>query len=63
MVISVNAKDIKKLIFSIENLFALKMQDRVRPAAIAKLIELFISSDLPENDFLFYRKKIFTMEE
>lgn len=34
------------------------MQERVKPAAIAKLIDLFVSLEFSENDFKFYRNKI-----
>ena len=58
MIISINCKNIGKLIFSIENLFSLKMQERVKPGVIAKLIEFFITNTLSDHEIQYFRKKI-----
>lgn len=41
MIISVNAKNLKKLLSSIENLFLLNQQLRVKPQVFVKILELF----------------------
>lgn len=63
MIISVSDKNLQKLVSSVENLITLKMQERVKPAVFAKIIDFYINSNLPHQDLVFYRKKIFELFE
>lgn len=55
MIISVNAKNLDKLIFSLDNLFKIDMHSKVKAPAFSKIIEFYM--DLFENVYLLVEER------
>jgi uncharacterized protein YbcI len=65
MYVSIDAKDLTKLIFSINNIFLLEQHERIKPAVYYNLISIFLSSypntaDIQRN---FFKSQIYNIFE
>lgn len=66
IIISVRAKNLNKLLFAIENMINIDMANRITSQILAKMIDIFISSDfsqMKDYDISYYRKKIIKVFE
>ncbi len=65
MYISIDAKDLNKVIFAINNLFMLDQHERLKPAVYYNLISLFLSnySSLPQTQINFFKNQIYNIFE
>jgi len=65
MYVSIDAKDLNKLIFAINNLFMLDQHDRLKPGVYYNLISLFLSSypNLSQTQRDFFKNQIYNIFE